>query len=177
MISKPKKQHYVQRAYLDQWSDSSGNIFICDLNNGNIHSGPAKSAAWQKYYYNLKDPKHPELEFEIEEFLGRDIEGPAKALFEKLSSEDVFTTEEKNKLAWYIAFQKVRVPFFEKSSNKLAEKLDKENLLKILEDKSNYDKFLIKNQDKYKLLGNVPTRENLINTIKENRVRHFRSRS
>jgi len=169
-MSEPQKQHYVQRAYLNRWSDKSGNIFICDLSNGKIHSGPAKSAAWERYYYCLEDADHPEFKFEIEEFLGNDIESPASPLIDKLDAEKELSSAEKNHLALYIAFQKTRVPFFEKFSNELAEKFDKDKLLKVLKDKALFERFMIDNAEKYKNLIKVPSREEMIRTIEEDRV-------
>ncbi len=169
-MSEPKKQHYVQRAYLHRWSDASGDIYICDLSNGNIHKGPAKSAAWEKYYYCLEDPAHPEYRFEIEEFLGKDIEYPAGPLIDKLDAETELSPEEKSHLALYIAFQKTRVPFFEKFSNELAEKFDKEGLLKLLNNEPLFERFMAENTEKYKKFAKVPSREEVIKAIEENRV-------
>ncbi len=169
-MTDPRKHHYVQRAYLHRWSDESGDIYICDLSNGNIHKGPAKSAAWEKYYYCLEDPAHPEYRFEIEEFLGRDIESPAGPLIDKLDSETELSREEKSHLALYIAFQKTRVPFFEKFSNELAEKFDKEGLLKVLNNEPLFEKFMAEHAEKYKNLAKVPSREEMIKAIEENRV-------
>ncbi len=169
-MKNPKKQHYVQRAYLHRWSDASGYIYICDLSNGNIHRGPAESAAREKYYYCLEDPQHPEYRFEIEEFLGRDIEGPAIPLIDKLDLEKELSIKEKGHLSIYIAFQKLRVPFFEKFSNELAEKMDKEILLKTLQDEALFTKFITKNTEKFKTLKRVPSRETMIKALEENRV-------
>jgi hypothetical protein len=169
-VSNPKKHHYVQRAYLHRWSDTSGDIYICDLSNGNIHKGPAKSAAWEKYYYCLEDPSHPEYRFEIEEFLGNDIENPAGPLIDKLDDEKELSSEEKAHLALYIAFQKTRVPFFEKFSNELAEKFDKEGLLKVLNNEPLFEKFMAEHAEKYKNLAQMPSREEMIMAIEENRI-------
>jgi len=169
-MSEPKKHHYVQRAYLHRWSDVSGNIYICDLSNGNIHKGPAKSAAWEKYYYCLQDPSHPEYRFEIEEFLGKDIEGPAGPLIDKLDAERGLSSEEKAHLALYIAFQKTRVPFFEKFSNELAEKMDKERLLNTLNDKALFERIMSENAEKYKAWKRIPSREEMIKALEEDRV-------
>ncbi len=170
-MSDPKKHHYIQQAYLHRWSDVSGDIFICDLSNGNIHKGPAKSAAWEKYYYCLEDPAHPEYRFEIEEFLGNSIEGPASPIIDKLDAEIELSPEEKAHLALYVAFQKTRVPFFEKFSNQLAEKMDKEALLKTLRDEALFERFMSESAEKYKTWKKVPSREELIRTIEENRVK------
>jgi len=170
-MSKPKRHHYVQRAHLDRWSDPSGNIYICDLTNGNIYEGPAKSAAWEKYYYSIDDPKHPEFKFEIEEFLGTDIEGPAVPIIQKFCDDWRLSAEEKDKLALYIAFQKLRVPFFEKFSNQIAESMTKEGILKTLKDDHQFGKFMTENAEKYNAIGKPPSREELIKTVEENRIK------
>lgn len=170
-MSKPKNHHYVQRAHLDRWSDSYGNIYICDLSNGNVHKGPAKSAAWEKYYYSINDHEHPEFKFEIEEFLGTDIESPAGPVIEKFCNEWSLLPEEKDRLALYIAFQKLRVPFFQKSSDQIAEKMAKESILKTLQNEEEFEKFMKENSEKYAKMAKVPSREELIKTIEENRLK------
>lgn len=170
-MSNPKKHHYVQRAYLHRWSDASGDIYICDLSNGNIHNGPAKSAAWEKYYYCLEDPSHPEYRFEIEEFLGNDIEGPAGPIIDKFDTEAELSPEEKAHLALYIAFQKTRVLFFEKFSNELAEKMSKEMLLKTLNNEELFKRIMSENAEKYKTWKKIPSREEMIMAIEEDRVK------
>lgn len=168
-MSDPKRHHYVQRAYLDHWSDDSGDIYICDLTNGKVYKGPAKSAAWQKYYYSIDDPEQPEYKYEIEKFLGDEVESPAAKIFEKLKTNSNITSQEKNQLALYIAFQKVRVPAFEKFANQLAEKIDKEKVLSIAKDEQLFEKFLADNADKYKG-ENKPDRQKIIDTIEKGRV-------
>ena len=170
-MAGPKKHHYVQRAYLHRWSDKDGDIYICDLANGNIHKGPAKSAAWGKYYYCLEDPDHPEYRFEIEEFLANYIEDPANPLIDKLDQETELNQAEKSHLALYIAFQRTRVPYFKKFSDELTEIFHKEAMLKILKDEKLFGRFMAENAEKHKILKRIPSREEMIKAIEEGRVK------
>lgn len=91
-------------------------------------------------------------------------------MIKKLAKGKFLSPLEKNQLSWYVAFQKVRVPFFEKSSNQLSEKLDREKILKVLNNKTEFDKFINDQKKKYKGQKKIPTRKELIDTIKTNRI-------
>lgn len=167
--NRPKRHHYVQKAHLNRWADDSGDIYICDLSNGKIYKGPAKSAAWEKYYYRVTQL---ESEFEIEEFLGSEIEGPTKIIVEKLLNEELLSIEEREQLSLYIAFQKTRVPHFEILTNDVAVKQDREALLKNLKDDQIYKEMMNELKPKWQsIMTEIPSRDELIKTLEEDRIK------
>ena len=169
-MNTPIKQHYIQKAYLNEWGDSSGEIYVCDLKNGSIRKGSAKSMAYKEYYYCFYDPEHPEQQFELENFLGKEVESPTNPIIRKIISDKEISQTEKDQLALYVAFQKGRTPWFEKFSNKLSEKMDRELLIKMLNSEEEYNEFLKDSAEDFAKLEKVPTREELVLIIEKGKL-------
>lgn len=166
LMGQYKNQHFVQAAHLESWTDQDDKVYVCDLLKGEIHKGPPSSQAFKKYYYCFTDEKTGEKIYEIESSLLPDIE-KALPMIKKLDLSQKLTQQEWNDVATYVAFQKTRTPFFEAMCNTGREKMDREMIMKTLNDETKFNKFIADYKLKNKDSKPLPEREDLAKSFSE----------
>jgi hypothetical protein len=115
-MSKVKKQHFVPRFYLNNFTDSAGNIYAFDIIKCESFSSTTENIAHQKYFYDYEP---------LDQFIGRDqaiekalanSEAQHAVLLRKLvanlEANDVsaLTKDDYRQLADYIITQQKRTP-------------------------------------------------------------------
>ncbi len=119
-MSTPKRHHYLPEFYLKGFSRDKA-LFVYDRELNEYREQMPRDTAVMSHYYTLKDDKGNK-NVEIEKFLSR-IEGNAKPIIEKLEKDESISEENKKLLSIFISFLMNRVPDFEKSENKMLEKI------------------------------------------------------
>jgi hypothetical protein len=79
-----RKQHFVPRFYLAQWSNLDEKVVVHDLADDATEEKNPKNILWEEYYYET-DPAAPDNR--IEDALGK-VETETSVVFRKLSSFD-----------------------------------------------------------------------------------------
>ena len=115
-MSRVKKQHFVSRFYLENFTDSKNRIYAFDIIKGESFNTSTENSANQKYFYDYEP---------LDQFIGREqaiekalanSEGEQSIVFRKLvaglKANDVssLTKEDYWKLADYIVTQQMRTP-------------------------------------------------------------------
>lgn len=119
-MNTPKRHHYLPIFYLEKFSKNNIlSVFDRELNEYREQS--PISTAVKKHYYTIED-NDGNKNVEIEKFLSQ-IEGDAKPIIAKLEKSEKISEEDKERLSAFISFLMNRVPDFEKSTNKVFEKL------------------------------------------------------
>lgn len=104
-----KRHHAVPQFYLRRFANSKGMLWLHDIERltaGLVHTS---NAMVEKYLYSpeVGDDPHDDS---IERFLAEHVEGPAASPLEKLANGDVLSSEERQHLATFLAFQEARIP-------------------------------------------------------------------
>lgn len=118
-MSKPKRHHYLPKFYLDFFS-RDGLLWVYDRERKECRQQTSKNTAVQSQYYSAFGPdgkKHTQ----VEQFLSV-IESLAKPVIVKIDNEEPISPKDKEALAVFVSFLKVRVPDFEKTINEMTEK-------------------------------------------------------
>ncbi len=118
-MSEPKRHHYLPEFYLDLFC-RNGLLWVYDRKRKEYRQQTSKNTAVQNQYYSAfgpDDKKHTR----VEQFLSV-IEGLAKPVIVKISNEETISPQDKEVLAVFVSFLKVRVPDFEKTINEMTEK-------------------------------------------------------
>lgn len=110
MSSRPKQQHYVTRAYLEQFLEPDQQFLFCyGRHRSPFQKRPADLAS-ERSYYSFRRPDgtwDDSLEHEIE----RLVETPGLAVIRKLSSGNMrLNWAERDALSMLMAVQRLRVP-------------------------------------------------------------------
>jgi hypothetical protein len=131
-MNKVKKQHFVPRFYLENFTDAKNSIYAFDKITGESFSTTTENIAHQKYFYDYEP---------LDQFMGREqtIE-KALAKFEaesakvlrrvvaSLNGNDIsgFTKDDYRKLADYIITQQRRTPENKIKGTQLAMELERQ---------------------------------------------------
>ena len=121
-MSEPKRHHYLPKFYLDFFC-SDGLLWVYDQKRKEYRQQTSKNTAVQNQYYSAFGPdgkKH----IKVEQFLSV-IESLAKPVMVKINDKRDISFQDKEALAIFISFLKVRVPNFEKAINEMTEKIIK----------------------------------------------------
>jgi hypothetical protein len=146
-MTSPKRHHYLPEFYLNYFTDKNGQFWVYHKDtNKFIIQTPINTAVNSYRYTWVKDKG--EKDNKIEELLAS-IESDTKPLFEKLDSSLVIENEEKYKLAIFIAFQQTRVPFFQKQTDELKDKMMKD-IMKLQFNSVERTKSILKELEKQK---------------------------
>ncbi|VXD14301.1 DUF4238 domain-containing protein [Marinoscillum sp. 108] len=115
MGQKKKKQHFVPKLYLRNFTNSSGKIFAFDLQENKSFPTTVDNIAHDRYFYDFEPIDSYVGEQVIENSLA-DFEGDAAELLDKMlqrldnGSLEGHTPEERILLAEYISIQMHRTP-------------------------------------------------------------------
>lgn len=143
-----KKQHTVQRAYLQLWKKEDA-FFIYDLQKNQTHPAEPKSIFRENYIYNW-DKFEGNEKFIIEELM-KDIEDNGLPKLLKLATGSI-SKDEKYLSARYIAIQSLRTPRILDQMHSLYVQIFKDSLIETLKDP----------KKKADLLQSVPSEDNEI---------------
>jgi len=131
-MSKVKKQHFVPRFYLENFTDSKSNIYAFDVIKCESFSTTTENIAHQKYFYDYEP---------LDQFIGREqtIEKAlAKSEAEqavvlrklvgglKVNDVSAFTKDDYRQLADYIITQQRRTPESRIKGTQLAMELERQ---------------------------------------------------
>ncbi len=122
-MGKPRRHHFLPQFYLRNFSNNIDQLWEFDRLLNKYTQKTSKGTAWLPHYYRYKD-KEGKLHTDIEDFFG-DIETKTKPIIDKIIKKKPITEGEKLMLSYFISFQRVRVPDFEKAANELVEKFVK----------------------------------------------------
>ena len=111
-MSRPKRHHYVTRAYLEGFLEANEKcLWVYGRHRRNQYTAKPESTAFQKNYYSFKKLDGT-WDDTLEEFLANEIEGPGIELIRRLATRNLtLTWKERERLALLLAFQEFRVPF------------------------------------------------------------------
>jgi hypothetical protein len=123
-MTNPKRQHYLPQFYLEGFTDHEDHLlWVFDRELKQFRCQQPKDTAVQGYYYTFTDGNGKRRN-DIEEFFSL-IESQTKPILDRISQGKVITDDEKQAFSIFIAFQKTRVPDFEKGMNEVGEKIFK----------------------------------------------------
>jgi transcription-repair coupling factor (superfamily II helicase) len=122
-VTTSKRHHYVPQRYLSGFCDVPLQIHVYDRVRNEYRQQPVINTAVKKHYYRVK-LKSGEFSDNIETLLS-EFEGPTWPVIDKISDGKDISDIDKQKLAMYVALQKLRVPEYELATNELREKMVK----------------------------------------------------
>jgi len=137
-MAKRKRQHTVQKRYLEQWK-LRGKFFVYDLKNQEIHPSEPKSIFRENHIYNWDD-FGDEGKFFIDEII-TDIENAAFPIIAKVTNSPI-NMEERYSLSLYIALQMLRTPKMKGQLHELTLALSKNMLIDQLKDPAKREELL-----------------------------------
>ena len=110
---KKKNHHTVAQGYLKNFRSPEGRLWRADLETETVEPKSIEKASVSFWYYTLKHAP-PERRNAIEDFFAKEVEGRGIPIIDELikSGNPTVTDEEKAALAFYIVFQRTRVPAF-----------------------------------------------------------------
>ena len=118
-----KRHHYLPQFYLERFSDTDHLLWVFDRDRNEFRKQLPKDTAVQGYYYSFTD-EDGNRRNDIEEFFSK-VESETKPLLERIDRGELLSDEDKSTLSVFIAFQKTRVPDFEKGMDEAGEKMMK----------------------------------------------------
>lgn len=112
-----KRQHYVQRAYLDKFSNDKNQIYIFDKRNNNDYFSNTSRVAMERYFYDIDQFEDINSKQIIEDLLS-EMEGKLTPVFNKIIDicneprnrykSLISSTEDRYLMSFYIAVQQLR---------------------------------------------------------------------
>lgn len=137
-MAKNKRQHTVQKAYLDKWA-REGVVHIFDMEKNQLHAGNPKSLFRENYIYNWNDFEGDER-YMIDDLITA-IESEGLPVIQKLIDGNM-TLDDKMKLSNYITVQTIRTPRMKEMMNELLIEGTKKHLIEQLKDPKSLKKLL-----------------------------------
>jgi len=119
-MNSPKRHHYLPRFYQEYFTNPDGFLWEFDRVKRIYQQKTPHGTGWQKNYYRYKG-KDGKYYKDIETDLFQGIENESKPVIDKINNQQLISCEEKNILATFIAFQKTRVPEFQKLTEEIFE--------------------------------------------------------
>ena len=119
-MATPKRHHYLPQFYLERFC-RDGLLWVYDREKNEYRQQTPINTALENQHYTAVGPdgqKHTDIE-KLLSF----IEGKTAPIIEKIDKKEKINPEEKEMLATFISFLKVRVPDFEKTINEANEKM------------------------------------------------------
>jgi Protein of unknown function (DUF4238) len=107
MVSK--RHHAVPRFYLSRFAKDDGLIWLHNIETQSAVRVQPKNAIVEKFLYAPEVGDNPKDDT-YERFLAEHIEGPAAPALERLADGEAISSEERERIALFIAFQELRVP-------------------------------------------------------------------
>jgi hypothetical protein len=124
-MNGPKRHHYVPQFLLEEFAEN--NLFyVYDRKLNKYTKQSPINTTCIKYYYKMEGDY--DFDKNIVEKLFSYIESKAKPVIEKLKFQKALTDQDRYNLTLFISFLKMRVPFSEKLTYELEDKLAKEYL-------------------------------------------------
>ena len=104
-----KRHHAVPRFYLSRFAADDGLIWLHDLQTESAVRVSPNDAIVEKYLYAPgvgEDPKDDSFE----QFLAQHVDGPAAPAIDRLAKGEAVLSEDRERVAMFLAFQDFRVP-------------------------------------------------------------------
>lgn len=134
-MSKVKKQHFVPRFYLENFTDSNGKISAFDIQQAKSFTTTVDKIAHKRFFYDFEP---------LDEFAGQQLiektlsqfEGDSANMFRSIKSQlengalSKHTPQERTELAEYILIQQIRTVESRIVGEQMAEKLEQQLLAK-----------------------------------------------
>jgi hypothetical protein len=123
-MPRPKKHHYVTKAYLDGFLESGQEQLFCRMRRKDMgFRAKPDEIAFQKNYYSFKR-KDGTWNDAAENFFANKIETPGLAVLKKLVAGNTrLKWDERNSLAMLLSIQEHRVPFNRSEFNRMHREL------------------------------------------------------
>lgn len=103
-----KRHHAVPRFYLTRFAAEDGRVWLHDIKTQTATRVTPEKAIVEKYLYSPEVGENPKDDT-FERFLAERIEGPAAPALERLASGEEFSSEDRERIALFIAYQEFRV--------------------------------------------------------------------
>lgn len=100
-MTKPKRQHYIPRVYLKNFTNSNGKVWVYDKELQTLKELSTKDTTIEKELYTITDVNGNKNYF-LEDYFG-EIETIANPILNKIINKQVISFEEKTKLSLFIA--------------------------------------------------------------------------
>lgn len=137
LMGKKAKQHFVSKSYLSAWCFDEKSIYICDLEKQKIHCGEPKSILYKKNLYTNK--AFGEEQKLLLDDLFTEIETDGLPALRKIIKKEKISSEERSKMAWFMAAQKARVPLQMEIAEEIAVKATTQRMLEHIESDEKFD--------------------------------------
>lgn len=116
----PKRHHYLPKFYLERFCREEL-LWVYDREKNEYRQQAPINTALESQFYTAVGPDGKE-HVEIEKFFSF-IEGETKPIIEKIDQGGEISLKDKEMIATFVSFLKVRVPDFEKTIDEANEKL------------------------------------------------------
>ena len=100
-MTKPKRQHYIPRVYLKNFTNSNGKVWVYDKELQTLKELSTKDTTIEKELYTITDVNGNKNYF-LEDYFGK-IETIANPILNKIINKQVISFEDKTKLSLFIA--------------------------------------------------------------------------
>lgn len=124
-MSNPKHHHYIPVTYLKRFCKND-KIWVYDAKTDNYYEQPPKTVFRIKNYYSFES-ETALRDVCIEDFFGR-LENDASLVLDKIASKGKLDNDDKSTIAYYIAYQMVRIPKFRKNYEEFILSVEKKRL-------------------------------------------------
>jgi hypothetical protein len=102
-----KRHHAVPRFYLERFAKDDGLVWLHNVENVTAVRVNPKDAIVEKYLYSPEVGQNPKDD-SFEKFLAERIEGPAAPCLERLANGEEISSEDRQRIALFIAYQEYR---------------------------------------------------------------------
>ena len=109
-VPRPRKQHYVTKAYLEGFLMPSKHHLVCYGRGGRLFKRSTEDLACQRNYYAVKKDDG-NWDDTVEKLIDSSVESPGLPVIQKISSGDTkLSWQDRERLSLLIAFQEMRTP-------------------------------------------------------------------
>ncbi|MGJ5813691.1 DUF4238 domain-containing protein [Paludibaculum fermentans] len=118
-----RQNHYLPQFYQLGFADESGCPWVYDRKDDAYRQLPTKRTGVEKDLYTTMTPEGHQND-EVERMLADKIDGPTKAIIERLDDKDMrWEGEDRWILALFVALMRTRTPAFDKEQKEFGDKL------------------------------------------------------
>jgi hypothetical protein len=116
--NQPKRQHILPQRYQAGFASVDGCVWHLDRRRGIIASTHPKRVAVENHFYTY-EPKNDPDATTLETFFANHVEGPFWPVLERIEKQEIPTSNDRMRVAFFAAFMLTRVPAFRELSTKV----------------------------------------------------------
>ena len=110
-----RKNHYVHKVYLKQWTDENNELCVYDLVVSDVQVPKWKKSniktvgVWRNFYVNVYNEEESDF---IEHNLDEKVENPSETPLAKAANGDRLNSDDFTILIYFVYIQLIRTPSF-----------------------------------------------------------------